>query len=72
VRVNRPSPPEALPAPLFTYSVCRHPDAIDDETAAAVMLQGISASHFATQFYAVKPGDIALVHAAAGGVGGSL
>jgi NADPH2:quinone reductase len=45
------------------------PGEIDDETAAAVMMQGITASHLATQFYAVKPGDIALVHAAAGGVG---
>lgn len=45
------------------------PDAIDDRTAAAVMMQGITASHFATDFYPVQPGDIALVHAAAGGVG---
>lgn len=45
------------------------PDAIDDHTAAAVMMQGLTASHFATDFYPVQPGDIALVHAAAGGVG---
>lgn len=45
------------------------PDAIDDHTAAAVMMQGITASHFATDFYPVQPGEIALVHAAAGGVG---
>lgn len=45
------------------------PDAIDDRTAAAVMMQGLTASHFATDFYPVQPGDIALVHAAAGGVG---
>jgi len=45
------------------------PDAIDDATAAAVMMQGLTASHFATDFYPVQPGDIALVHAAAGGVG---
>ncbi|WP_420991970.1 quinone oxidoreductase family protein [Cupriavidus sp. 30B13] len=45
------------------------PDGIDDRTAAAVMMQGLTASHFATQFYRVQPGDIALVHAAAGGVG---
>jgi NADPH2:quinone reductase len=45
------------------------PDTIKDETAAAVMMQGVTASHLATQFYAVRPGDIALVHAAAGGVG---
>jgi NADPH:quinone reductase len=45
------------------------PDGIDDHTAAAVMMQGLTASHFATDFYPVRPGDIALVHAAAGGVG---
>ena len=45
------------------------PDAIDYRTAASVMMQGVTASHFATDFYSVQPGDIALVHAAAGGVG---
>lgn len=45
------------------------PDEIDDRTAAAVMMQGLTASHFATDFYAVRSGDIALVHAAAGGLG---
>jgi NADPH2:quinone reductase len=45
------------------------PDAIDDQTAAAVMMQGLTASHFATNFYNVQPEDVALVHAAAGGVG---
>ena len=33
------------------------------------MMQGLTASHFATDFYPVQPGDVALVHAAAGGVG---
>ena len=45
------------------------PDVIDDHTAAAVMMQGLTASHFATDFYPVQRGDIALVHAAAGGLG---
>ncbi|WP_328500368.1 quinone oxidoreductase [Streptomyces sp. NBC_00457] len=45
------------------------PDAIDDETAAAVLLQGLTAQHFATVSHPVRPGDIALVHASAGGVG---
>ncbi|MFH8533906.1 quinone oxidoreductase family protein [Streptomyces tendae] len=45
------------------------PDAIDDETAAAVLLQGLTAQHFATVSHPVRPGDVALVHAAAGGVG---
>lgn len=45
------------------------PDAIDDRTAAAVMMQGLTASHFATDFYPVQPDDVAFVHAAAGGLG---
>lgn len=45
------------------------PSAIDDLTAAAGMMQGLTASHFATDFYPVRSGDVALVHAAAGGVG---
>ena len=45
------------------------PDDIDFETAASIMMQGLTASHFVFETYAVKPGDTALVHAAAGGVG---
>lgn len=45
------------------------PDAIDDRAAASVMMQGLTASHFACDFYPVQPGDVAFVHAAAGGVG---
>ncbi|WP_456303674.1 zinc-binding dehydrogenase [Gluconobacter frateurii] len=45
------------------------PDAIDDRTAASVMMQGLTASHFATDFHPVQPGEFALVHAAAGGLG---
>jgi NADPH:quinone reductase len=45
------------------------PDAIDDRAAASVMMQGLTASHFATNFYPVQPGDTAFVHAAAGGLG---
>ncbi|WP_380871693.1 oxidoreductase [Sphingomonas sp. DBB INV C78] len=45
------------------------PDDIDDRTAASLMMQGLTASHFATEFYPVQPGDFALVHAAAGGLG---
>src|SRR4051812_45799945 len=42
---------------------------IDPEQAAAVMLQGLTAHYLSHSTYAIKPGDIALVHAAAGGVG---
>jgi len=50
-------------------ALVRLPGTIDDQTAASVMMQGLTASHFATDFYSVQPGDTALVHAAAGGVG---
>jgi NADPH:quinone reductase len=50
-------------------SLVHVPDDIDDRTAAAVMMQGLTASHFATDFYPVQAGDVALVHAAAGGLG---
>ena len=50
-------------------ALVRIPDDIDDRTATSIMLQGLTASHFATNFYPVQPGDIALVHAGAGGLG---
>jgi NADPH2:quinone reductase len=50
-------------------SIVKVPDDINDHTAAAIMMQGLTASHFATDFYPVLPNDIALVHAAAGGLG---
>lgn len=45
------------------------PDSIPDETAAAMMLKGMTAQYLLRQTYAVKPGDTILIHAAAGGVG---
>jgi NADPH2:quinone reductase len=45
------------------------PDTIDDETAAALLLQGLTAQHFTDVSHPVQPGDITVVHAAAGGVG---
>ncbi len=45
------------------------PTAIDLETAAATMLQGMTAHYYAVSTYPIQPGDKALVHAAAGGVG---
>ena len=45
------------------------PDAIDDRTAAAMMLQGMTVHYLLRRTYRVKPGDTILVHAAAGGVG---
>ena len=48
------------------------PSAVDFKTAAAAMLQGMTAHYLTISTYALKNGDIALVHAAAGGVGGLL
>jgi NADPH2:quinone reductase len=45
------------------------PEGVEDEVAAAAMLQGLTAHYLVTSTYAVKPGDTVLVHAAAGGVG---
>ncbi|MBA2551140.1 MAG: quinone oxidoreductase [Nocardioidaceae bacterium] len=45
------------------------PDGVGDEVAAAVMLQGMTAHYLCEATYAVQPGDVALVHAGAGGVG---
>jgi NADPH:quinone reductase len=45
------------------------PAGIDDETAGAVLLQGLTAHYLTRSTYPVRPGETALVHAAAGGVG---
>jgi NADPH2:quinone reductase len=47
----------------------RIPDGIDDKTAAAMMLKGMTAQYLLTGCYPVKRGDTILLHAAAGGVG---
>ena len=48
------------------------PQGIDARTAAAAMLQGMTAHYLAISTYPLKSGDTCLVHAAAGGVGGLL
>jgi NADPH:quinone reductase len=45
------------------------PEGIDAQSAAAAMLQGMTAHYLSTSTYKLKSGDTALVHAAAGGVG---
>jgi NADPH2:quinone reductase len=45
------------------------PQGLDARSAAAAMLQGMTAHYLAFNTYPLKPGDTALVHAAAGGVG---
>ncbi|MBU1236807.1 MAG: quinone oxidoreductase [Gammaproteobacteria bacterium] len=64
--------------PVGAYAEARHipadrlvrlPDAISFRTAAAMMLQGLTAQYLLRRTYRVQPGDTILVHAAAGGVG---
>jgi len=45
------------------------PEGISDEVAAAAMLQGMTAHYLVDGVRETSPGDTALVHAAAGGVG---
>ena len=45
------------------------PDGIDGKTAAAMMLQGLTAQYLLRRTYRVKAGETIVVHAAAGGVG---
>lgn len=45
------------------------PASLDAKSAAAIMLQGMTAHYLTHSTYALKPGETALVHAAAGGVG---
>lgn len=64
--------------PPGAYAECRNlpahrvlhlPDAIDFETGAAMMLQGLTAAYLLHRTYRVQAGDTVLIHAAAGGVG---
>ncbi len=65
-------------APLGAYAeerlipadrLIKLPDGIDDKTAAAMMLKGLTVQYLIRQTYRVKAGDTILLHAAAGGVG---
>ena len=65
-------------APLGAYAQVRLipadrlvklPDGIDDSTAAAMMLKGLTAQYLIRQTHRLKRGDTILLHAAAGGVG---
>ncbi len=55
----------AMPANLLV----KLPDNLNEATAAAAMLKGLTAQYLLFSTYAVKAGDTILVHAAAGGVG---
>jgi NADPH2:quinone reductase len=68
----------AYSGPIGAYSevllrpadrLVKTPAGIDDRTAAAMMLKGLTAQYLLRRTYRVKKGDTILVHAAAGGVG---
>jgi NADPH2:quinone reductase len=68
----------AWPSSLGSYSqvhavnaasVVRVPEGVSLDVACAAMLQGMTAHYLIASLYEIKPGDTALVHAAAGGVG---
>src|SRR5271157_2263632 len=48
------------------------PDGLDFQTAAAAMLQGMTAHYLTHSTWPLKNGDTCLVHAAAGGAGGLI
>jgi NADPH2:quinone reductase len=65
-------------APLGAYAeqrlmpadrLVKLPDGIDERTAAAMMLQGMTVQYLIRRTYKVKAGETVLFHAAAGGVG---
>lgn len=58
---------EAAVVPV--WRLVRVPDAVDLGVAAALMVQGMTAHYLVASTYELGPGDVALVHAAAGGVG---
>ncbi|HTH60973.1 MAG TPA: quinone oxidoreductase [Paraburkholderia sp.] len=67
--VARPPGAYAQERVLRADQVVRLPDSISDESAASVMLQGLTAQYLLRRTYRVKAGDTILIHAAAGGVG---
>ena len=49
--------------------VLKLPPAIDERTAASMMVRGLTARYLLHATYKVQPGDTIMIHAAAGGVG---
>jgi NADPH2:quinone reductase len=56
-------------AAVPSWHLIKLPAALETNTAAAVMLQGMTAHYLTHSTYAIKPGDSVLIHAAAGGTG---
>jgi NADPH2:quinone reductase len=78
VRILKPGDRVAYSGPAGAYAdmllrpadrLVKLPAAIDDKTAAAMMLKGLTAQYLLRRTYRVRAGDTVLVHAAAGGVG---
>lgn len=68
----------AYAGPIGAYAQARNiaadrlvkiPDGIDDQTAAAMMLKGMTARYLLRATFRIEPGHTILFHAAAGGVG---
>ena len=64
--------------PLGSYAEVRNypadkllhlPNRLDDREVAALLMKGMTAHYLLHRTYAVQPGDVILVHAAAGGMG---
>jgi len=51
------------------WQLVKIPASVDFDTAAAAMLQGMTAHYLTHSTYPLKPGDSCLIHAAAGGTG---
>jgi NADPH2:quinone reductase len=54
---------------IEAHRLVKIPDSIDDNTAATMMLKGLTAHYLLFRTYPVKAGDTILVYAASGGVG---
>ena len=74
----KPGDRVAYPAQLGAYTrhralaadlVVQLPDSIDTQTAAGMMLRGLTVQALLRQVRVLQPGDTILVHAAAGGMG---
>lgn len=71
-RVGYATPPTGAYASVRTLSadlLVALPDALTHEAAAATLLKGITAGFLTHEVHRVEPGQVALVHAPAGGVG---
>ncbi|HEX3747206.1 MAG TPA: quinone oxidoreductase [Bryobacteraceae bacterium] len=59
-------------AVVNSWQLVKIPDHVEFTTAAAAMLQGMTAHYLTHSTYALKNADTCLVHAAAGGTGGLI